>query len=260
MLQDIEAYAEDEYTLKDALIELNIAMKLIKDEQVIQAYERGLTKLFISMYSSGMSEKDITDSFDINAEQCALWGKKHRDEIEQKQQKIKNEERHATKQFSNTLYSGMVNIMTQNISSDTPISEEILRDDIETMVKKMQAGDMSDIITVLTTNIMQLQLFNGTVTNNLMGAAGKQLPNFNMLSNMQIKLMQETRKSIMAINEITNPKRTTFIKEANQHNHLHQNSEKKVENENEKQNTLNQPDPVIDAELYKEKEKCHDNK
>jgi hypothetical protein len=53
---------------------------------------------------------------------------------------------------------------------------------------------------------------------------------------MQIKVMQETRKSIMAINEITNPKRTTFIKEANQHNHLHQNSEKKDENENELEN------------------------
>ena len=39
--------------------------------------------------------------------------------------------------------------------------------------------------------------------------------------------MQETRKSIMAINEITNPKRTTFIKEVNQDNYLHQNSEKK---------------------------------
>ncbi len=52
---------------------------------------------------------------------------------------------------------------------------------------------------------------------------------------MKLKVMQETMKSIMAINEITNPKRTTFVKEANQHNHLHQNSEKKDRNGNELQ-------------------------
>jgi len=97
---------------------------------------------------------------------------------------------------------------------------------------------------------MQLQLFNSKLTHNLMGDAGKQLDNFNKLSNMQLKVMQETRKSIMSINEITNPKRTTFIKEANQHNHLHQNSEKKDESTNE----LSQPKEFIDANQYTEAE------
>ncbi len=67
---------------------------------------------------------------------------------------------------------------------------------------------------------------------------------------MQLKVIQETRKSIMAINEITNPKRTTFIKEANQHNHLHQNLEKKDQNKNE----LSQPQEFIDANEYTEAE------
>jgi hypothetical protein len=125
------------------------------------------------------------------------------------------------------------------------------------MVKKIQDGDSTDILTVLTTKIIQLQRFNGTVTSNLMGDAGKQVDNFNKLSNMQLKVMQETRKSIMAINEITNPKRTTFIKEANQHNHLHQNSEKKDDNSNELKNEakLIEHDEVTEAEIMPVKER-----
>ena len=61
----------------------------------------------------------------------------------------------------------------------------------------------------------------------------------------------------MAINEITNPKRTTFIKEANQHNHLHQNSEKKDESENEKQIAHKE---VTDAEVCEVKEPVNENK
>jgi hypothetical protein len=69
--------------------------------------------------------------------------------------------------------------------------------------------------------------------------------------------MQETRKSIMVINEITNPKRTTFIKEANQHNHLHQNLEKKDENENElqKPGQLQEPETFTEVEVIPIKEK-----
>lgn len=87
-------------------------------------------------------------------------------------------------------------------------------------------------------NNLQLQTFNQTVTNNLTSGAGKQLDNYEILSKMQIRAMNERRKNILAINEICNPKRITFIKEANQHNHLHQKaSEKKAENENELQKT-----------------------
>jgi hypothetical protein len=66
--------------------------------------------------------------------------------------------------------------------------------------------------------------------------------------------MQETRKSIMAINEITNPKRTTFIKKAEQHNHLHHNSEKKDENKNELQKNLEIHDEITDVILFETNE------
>ncbi|GIU00544.1 hypothetical protein TSL6_10500 [Sulfurovum sp. TSL6] len=214
ILENIEVYAEDHYTLEELFDELNISSKLMKDEQVIQAFEKGLNRR-------------------------------------------KDAEELATKQFSSPMHRGMVNILEQNGKDMPPISQQVLHDDIVKIINEVQSGDSKALLTMLTTNIMQLQLFNGTVTRNLMGEAGKQLDNFTKLSNMQLKVMQETRKSIMAINEITNPKRTTFIKEANQHNHLHQNSEKKDENENEKRIEYKE---VTEAEVYEAKETVHENK
>ncbi|WP_415405720.1 hypothetical protein ACLHDG_08110 [Sulfurovum sp. CS9] len=257
ILQDIENWAEDQYTLEDMFDELNISKKLMKDERVLQAFEKGLIKLYISMASSGMSDVDIVDDFEININQCALWHEKYSDEIKQAKQKIADDKKLATRQFSDPLISGLVNIMTQNGTSAEAISQKVLHDDIEKIIEKTKAGDTETLITILTTNIMQLQLFNGRVAGNLMGEAGKQLNNFEKLSNMQLKVMQETRKSIMAINEITNPKRATFIKKAEQHNHLHQNSEKKEENENELQKLeeAEKFDSISDAEILPLKDK-----
>ena len=119
------------------------------------------------------------------------------------------------------------------------------------MVEKMQKGDTKDMLTVLTTNLMQMQLFNGRVT----GLIGKDLSykNYELLSRMQMKLLQESRKTAMAINEICNPKRTTFVKNATQHNHL--NSEKNKNNQNEKQNALQEPSiPIKDEATILEAE------
>jgi hypothetical protein len=177
----------------------------------------------------------------MTEEQCWRWREKYSAEIEEAREKIEDKKKQATKQFSDPLLSGIINILEQNPQKDTGVSQKVLVKDIDKIVKNAKNGDSTDLLTMLTTNILQLQLFNGTITNNIMGEAGKQLTNFERLANMQIKVMQETRKSIMAINEITNPKRTTFIKEANQHNHLHQNSQEKVENKNELQKQLQEP-------------------
>lgn len=257
ILESIEAYAEDQYTLEETFDELKISKNLMQDEIVLQAYEKGLIKLYISMASNGSSDDEIINDDLISAEQCTLWRKQYNETIKKGLQKKEDEEKLATKQFSSPMHSGMLNILEQNGKDMPPISQQVLHDDIKKMVDDMQSGDTKALLTMLTTNILQLQLFNGTVTRNLMGDAGKQVDNFNKLSNMQLKVMQETRKSIMAINEITNPKRTTFIKEANQHNHLHQNSENKNETENEKQITH---EGVTDAELFEAKETTHENK
>ncbi|MCX6074911.1 MAG: hypothetical protein NTY39_11360 [Campylobacterales bacterium] len=255
ILQDVERYAEDQYSIEDMFDELNLSKKLKQDERVIQAYERGLIKLFILSASSDMEDKEIMDEFDITAERCKTWREQFSTEIQQAKDKIEEDKKHATKQFSSPLYSGMRNIMNQNYKESAPISQDVLAEDIKKMVKKVQKGDTSDLLTMLTTNILQLQLFNGVVTSNLMGEAGKKIDSFEILSNMQIKVMQETRKSIMAINEITNPKRTTFIKEVAQHNHLHSNSEKKEEIENELQKAITHTETATDAEVLSMKEK-----
>ena len=257
LLHDIEAHAEDKYTLEDTFDELNISKKLMKDEQVLYAYEKGLITLYISMASSGLGDDEIISDELITPEQCTLWSVRYNDTIKKGIKRKEAKEKLATRQFSSPMHSGMMNILLQNGKDISSISQQVLHDDIEKMINAIQSGDTKALLTMLTTNILQLQLFNGTVTRNLMSDAGKQLDNFNKLSNMQLKVMQETRKSIMAINEITNPKRTTFIKEANQHNHLHQNSEKKDENENELKNEVNliENDDVTEAELFPTKER-----
>ncbi len=156
---------------------------------------------------------------------------------------------HNTKQFTDFRYSGAVNLLTQN--KPHPIedcSSQFLAKSIADMVKKMQSGDTEDILTVLTTNLMQVQLFNGRVTANI-SKDEMSYKNWELLSKMQMRLLQESRKTAMAINEICNPKRTTFVKNATQHNHL--NSEKNNLNQNE----LSQPkEEIINAHQYTEAE------
>lgn len=252
MLEKIETHAQNKYSLKETLHELNISKRFMQDERVLAAFEKGLIKLYISMKATGTSNNAIVKDFEITMQQCLLWEEEYRESIQAAKEKIEYKELQATKQFSDPLVSGMVNLVTQHGTSNQAISHKVLRDDIKAMVKKVRSGDTDDLITMLTTNILQLQLFNTTITQNITGQAGKQLDNFEKLSNIQIKVMQETRKSIMAINEITNPKRTTFIKEATQHNHLHQeNSQKILETENKLQSAQHLPSPkhVIDADF-----------
>ncbi len=169
----------------------------------------------------------------------------YQESLEEPEHELSKEEReHNTRQFSDLSYSGVINILTQNNSNKDDLSQKFLKDSLDEMVEKMQKGDTSDILTVLTTNLMQMQLFNGRVT----GLIGKDLSykNFELLSRMQMKLLQESRKTAMAINEICNPKRATFVKNATQHNHL--NSEKNKNNQNEKQNALQEPSTPIEDE------------
>ncbi len=257
ILEMIEVYAEDQYTLEDTFGELNISKSLMKDEQVLQAFEKGQIKLYISQASVGLSDNEIIDGDLISDKQCALWHEQYSDEIRKEMQKREEEKKQATRQFSDPLISGMVNILEQNGQNMPSVSQEVLHDDISQIIEQIQNGDMKALITMLTANVIQLQLFNGRITSNLTGDAGKQLPNFEKLCNMQLKVMSEQRKSIMAINEITNPKRTTFVKEVSQHNHLHQNSEKKDEKQNELQQ-LEEPgkcDNIPDVEILSLKEK-----
>ncbi len=171
----------------------------------------------------------------------------HQESLEEPEPELTEKERkHNTRQFSNFSYSGLINVLTQNNSNKDDLSQDFLKDSLDEMVEKMQKGDTGDILTVLTTNLMQIQLFNGKVT----GLIAKDLSykNYELLSRMQMKLLQESRKTTMAINEICNPKRATFVKNATQNNHTHLNSEKNKINQNEKQNALTEPSSPNEAE------------
>lgn len=154
-----------------------------------------------------------------------------------------------TKQFSDVKYSAMRNILYMRGGDGKDIIQQVLADDVDKMVERMQNGDNSDILMVLASSLLTLQMFNEKISMNLTGEAGKKLDEFETLALLQLKAMAEQRKTIMAINEVTNPKRTTFIKEVAQHNHIHQNSEKKEEVTNELQKAITHTETATDAEV-----------
>ena len=161
---------------------------------------------------------------------------------------IKKEVELNTVHVTDFTYSGVVNLIAQQRPyPKDDFSAQQMSDDIKAMVKKMKTGDTTDILTVLTTNLMQVQSFNGRVTTNV-GKEDLSFKNWELLSKMQMRLIQEARKTTMALNEICNPKRAMFIKNATQNNNLI--SEKKSASKNE----LSQPieEEIIDAYQYTE--------
>lgn len=262
LLEDVKLYAEDWYTLEELFKELDIPMELLDNEQILEAFNAGLEENYIFYAVDGMSDEDIADNYEITTEQCLLWSVKHSEEIKKQIKEKKDKVKYNTRQVSDPLTSGVINILTQNGNmrddATSEISAQQVADKIREMVKKMQEGDNTEMLITLVSMNLQLQAFNQIISNNITGEAGKQLVNFELLSKMQSRVIGETRKNIMAMNEICNPKRATFIKEANQYNNLHQKvSEKKEENQNElqKKEYLEAPAVVTDAEIMPLKDK-----
>lgn len=257
LLQDIEDYARDEYSLLDAFTELNISTNLLQDEQISKAYEKGLIAEYIYMTVRGIDHQDITKTNRVTMQQCEQWAEDYKAEIEEKKSERKEELDHSTKQFSNLSYSGLLNVLYQNgTKGAAEISQQKLKDDLDEMIEKIKNGDMTDLLTVLTTNLMQMQLFNGQVTGKMISTDS--MKSYDTYSRMQMKILQESRKTVICINEIVNPKRTTFVKTAEQHNYINQDSEKKdvLENEKQEPEQLTQPDEVTEAEVLPLQEKA----
>ena len=251
ILELIELCAEDACTLDEIREEANITIPLMANLQVQEAIERGRTKKIIEIVieDDGNAAKDFAESVGITPTEFKQIHEKNIEVIETKKDKIAA---HKKERSEARLYTA--GVAGANIYFQAPeaareqLSINALADGITDAAKALKGGDTTPLLEILIGNIQQLHLFNGTIAQNLLD--GKSIDNFNKLSNMQLKLMQEERKSIMAINEIINPKRTTFIKEANQHNHLHQNSEKKDENKNE----LQKPERLEEIETFSEAE------
>jgi hypothetical protein len=270
ILELIEMCASEEYTFDEVREEADIIRPLMLDQKVIAAIERGRSKWFIELvstdgdmdtfiYYSNITYAEIEKMFELHKEAIKL----RKAELKIEEQQREDEKIVKAKHRLSPLSVGESNIYLQEGEENRQnIDRQTLKEELELSAKRMQNGDTSLLIEILTYNIMQLHHFNGQDTGNLAGDLGKQLSTFEKLSNMQLKVMQETRKSIMAINEITNPKRTTFIKKAEQHNHLHQNSEKKDKNENELQKLgeAAKCDTISDTEILSSEEAQNEKK
>ncbi len=250
ILKSISDYAYERHLLDDVLELLNIPKSLEKDEQILRAFTRGQIKHYINISSGGFSDEQIVKYSPITKEKCEAWSIKYKNKILDKKMhntKVK------TQEITNVLSNGVTNIVEQRgDKKNKNVSTEVMEDAVKAMVEKMQNGDTSDMLNILVTNTLQLQELNNTVTKNITGTSGEKIEGFEVLSKIQLKAMAETRKNMMAINEICNPRRTTFIKQANQYNQLSQeNSQKKLNSKNELQKTkeLSAPEETVEAEM-----------
>ena len=265
ILEIIEICAADEYALDEIREEADIVRPLMKDPQVIEAIEKGRTEWLIEIVATDGNIDSFIHYSEKTLDEVNEMFEIHKVAIEIKKAKLKTEKQRArAKKAENSAQtldaagrSGFNVYLQHDPRAQKKIDSWDIGDEISKVVKDLQKGDTSSLLEILVGNITQLHLFNGILAMNLSGNENITVDNLNKLSNMQFKLMQEERKSIMAINEITNPKRTTFIKEANQHNHLHQNSEKKDESENELQKLeqTKEPTEFTEAEVLPIKEK-----
>jgi len=244
LLFNIEQLAKEQYDLDDIIEELNLSKKLIKNEDVLEAFKMGQVSFFIEYRAQGEDDDFMEMELNIDVQQCQEWDTLYADKILDEKKDIERLKLIEIKMQTDASYIGATNLKAQKSYSDIEGEWDSLNDAIESKAEAIINGDMTELIKILTTNTIQLEHINFDITQYKRGESGKKVSNFNTYSNIQFKAMQEMRKNIMAINEIVNPKRTTFIKQANQHNHLHQeqvselSQKKEEENKNELQNPL----------------------
>jgi len=247
---DITDYAIDNYSLEDALLELELPTEWISNDEVIEAFNNGLIHTYIQEKISGAIDAYIIEDTEITQQQCNEWAILYQEPIRLQRLQINQEEREKAEQFSNPIKSGVRNLVAQNKELINGTAQAVVTEDITEMIAKLKSGNTEDILSVLVSQTLQLQ----SLTNKITQTAGNSnhYDIMQKFQNMQLKTMAETRKTVMAINEVINPKRTTFIKEASQHNHLHQNSQEKTHIKNE----LQAPEPVTEAEIIPLKERA----
>jgi len=256
ILDTLELCAADAYTLENIREEADITRPLMKDPQIIDAIEKGRIKWFIEIasadgdldsfiYCSGKTLDEVNQMFET-----------HKEAIEKKKHKRRSRQTENSKNTLNAAARSGFNVYLQHDpQSREKINSWDIGDEIKRVAADLKSGDTSSLLEILVGNVTQLHVFNGAIANMLTTDENLTVDKMHKLSNMQMRILQEERKSIMAINEITNPKRAVFIKEANQHIHQ-QTPEKLLEKKDEKVSKLFQPkeEEVIDAYQYTEAE------
>lgn len=108
-----------------------------------------------------------------------------------------------------------------------------LQDSIELLANRVKSGDLSDLEQILTSQVLALNALFGQLTSKGSGflsdsAILKALPNHpKTLLNVALKAQNQCRATIQTINELKNPKKTTFIK--NQLNNVQMELEQRIE-------------------------------
>jgi len=246
----ISDMAIEGYSLEEILEENSLPLKLKDDPEILESFESVLVFTFIKKKVEGIYDEEIISETEITQRQCDEWSIIYEETISLRRLEVSEDIRQTTKQVSSPSVAGMRNIIAQDRSLNNAQANKVLKEDVTKIVDRLKNGETEDLLNILVTQTLQLQALNHKITNTVMGSDRYDI--MSKFENLQLKTMGETRKTVMAINEVCNPKRAVFVKEANQHNHIHtSNSEKKLENVNK----LSQPlKEVYYADQYTEAE------
>ena len=265
ILQEIEDLSFNGFSIDDIRESADIIKALMEDESVIATIAEGRRKAIIeqAVEDDGDAAKEFVETSGMTIAEHKQIRDENLGTIKACKARIRTGQKENSKDTLDAAERSGHNVYLQHDPRNQKgLNSHDISDAIKKTAQDLKNGDTSSLLELLVGNITQLNLFNGVLAMNLSSDGNMTLDKMNKLSNMQLKTMQEMRKSIMAINEITNPKRTTFIKEANQHNYLPQNSEKKDENENELQK-LEEPekcDTISDVEILSLEEAQNEKK
>ena len=235
-LKEIENNAENEFELSEIFENLSIKKsELTKEEKlkIERAFQKGRKKLYFDYLDKGYSDAEFMEHFEVTEPELKAFAKDYGNYLIKKEKKLVKKGKKLSDLISSPKLIGSANISsTFRVSGETPYFD-IISENVEKMVSNIINGDKKDLITVLSAQTLQLQTINNQVAS--IGKKETTLNDFEKLAQMQLKIMAETRKNIIAIDNIANPKKATFVKEATQNNFIQENSEKKSLPQNEKQ-------------------------
>ncbi len=242
VLGEISDLAVNGYSLEEILVdELGLSADLCKNVDVIESFNAGLIHVFINKKVDVVPDEYIIQDTCITQDQCTEWGIKYHDAIRLQRMEIDEDTRTQARELVNPIDSGITTLNKMNSHT----GKQALKDEVTDMVQRLKSGNVDDLLSVLVVQNMQLNKLNERVSRLVSNSDRYDI--IGKFSNIQLKIMNDTRKNIMSINEVVNPKRAVFIKNANQHNHL--NSEKKPLLNNE---LPTQEEESIDAITYSE--------
>lgn len=214
---------EDQYTIEEMAKELNIDSSTFKDERVINAIEYGRVRLVSTYdnYCEAIKELGITEE---DYKSLRLKAQPLIDEI--------NEEQRIRSEFAIAPAKTYINdFVRRKYIYETDVQEVYKK--VESIKDATKKGDFDFLIETLISNTILMQTritnLNQNITREDVSAefANKQ-------TSIQIKMLEEIRKTTLTIQQLVEPKKTVFIKgdAINQQNNQI-NFQKKQELENE---------------------------